>query len=918
MNSSKARGKDHRRMNQQGPGRITRPPRSNIESKQVVVEGVYSNYRYNHITTSLIGSTVQIQVRNGSIYEGVLKCFSSKMEIVLELAHRLDENNGNQLTSKDCLIEKIIFEPSNIVTMAAINVDLDYANRDAFTDTGISKFNGQVAPKELQRWESDNDNADLCGWDEGGANGWDAADMFRTNAEKYNVKSTYDSSLNEYTTPLNIKDTVEFREKQVKAEQLAREIENSDTYKQSIELENGDEEDRFSAVIRTTESNSVGGNNGASRYVPPHQRKNTQQGRATNRQTNVTSAPNTTTTTTTSNTTTSTTSTNQQQQQPALPEQPQQQQQNTVNNTTNTAPVAPPQDDQQKQKSPAAETAQVPENHKQTVTGAPVESGAPVSVPAVPAQTGAGDSTNKQSETVQNTTDQTQPATTTNNNNVDNVKVASPVVKSRDRELKELKEFSSNFKLSENDKDKKEKTSTTSTTPVEKTSQDKPSSPAESKTSETVLKSTLNPNAKEFVFNPNAKPFQPKQGPTQPVPQTPTPPRPQTQSPVMNPQNIPAMHGHQHQIYPQFIMPPHVSMAQTMVQATQASQPVRLPPKRVSVSVQQPEYNPSAQAVAATGTPLLAQPIHSQHPQYPVQYQLPPVMGPTGQLQQNHVAYQQAAHHQVLSVGNPPRMVNPQMMAGQPPQGMGNHQHQPGTVFVGPGIPGQMPHGIQNPNHQPGQPHVHPPYAPHHSRATPPQSQASHPAPSPAHQGVPPQQHVHHPPTSVTPTQMIYNPQHQQINPQPSHPPLQPSPHTPTSPQANMPVPYTYQAQQQIQQTPGAPQHHMSLAPMHHHATVTYANPQQQSQPPQNPAVVYMHHASQPNHSTMHPPTQLQHAGHHQMPAQAHMGPGHPMSQQAMSAVNLQTGAHPQMHYQTHPPMHTQSHPPVQAFQHSQ
>lgn len=53
------------------------------------------------------------------------------MDVVLEMAHKHEEssnNNTNNTTpSKDRLIEKVIFNMSDILSISVIDVDLDYA-----------------------------------------------------------------------------------------------------------------------------------------------------------------------------------------------------------------------------------------------------------------------------------------------------------------------------------------------------------------------------------------------------------------------------------------------------------------------------------------------------------------------------------------------------------------------------------------------------------------------------------------------------------------------------------------------------------------------------------------------------------------------------------------------------------------------
>ena len=51
--------------------------------------------------------------------------------------------------------------------------------------------------------------------------------MFRENAEKYGVRSSYDPTLKDYTTPLTKDNSDEFKRREQLAERLAKEIEES-------------------------------------------------------------------------------------------------------------------------------------------------------------------------------------------------------------------------------------------------------------------------------------------------------------------------------------------------------------------------------------------------------------------------------------------------------------------------------------------------------------------------------------------------------------------------------------------------------------------------------------------------------------------------------------------------------------------
>lgn len=87
--------------------------------------------------------------------------------------------------------------------------------------------------------------------------------MFKKNEEKYGVVSTFKQDLSGYTTQVN-KDEPEFKRLEEQANQIASEIEKGTSSWERTQVENGDEEEAFSAVVRprnNTSNSTVNNNN---------------------------------------------------------------------------------------------------------------------------------------------------------------------------------------------------------------------------------------------------------------------------------------------------------------------------------------------------------------------------------------------------------------------------------------------------------------------------------------------------------------------------------------------------------------------------------------------------------------------------------------------------------------------------------
>ena len=206
----------------------------------------------------------------------------------------------------------------------------------------------------------------------------------------------------------------------------------------------------------------------------------------------------------------------------------------------------------------------------------------------------------------------------------------------------------------------------------------------------------------------------------------------------------------------------------------------------------------------------------------------------------------------VISVPPPGAQAVPAHLQGQ--HGGQGHQH-PTPAHV-------------TPHHQPTPPHSHSQSTSHMNSQNqpngPPTPGPVQHAPPPQHQGHPGQAHGH-PPSSQTPqphgSHLIY--QQQMSQPQ-GHPPLQPSPHTPTSPQNIYATPmsyattYSYAGQTGMQGLPNMTFTH--TAPQ---STVTHAQHQQHQHVAHQPQFVMMQNPAVHAAAAANP---MQHAHHGQVP----------------------------------------------------
>ncbi|ODN04915.1 Ataxin-2 [Orchesella cincta] len=218
--------------------------------------------------TILVGSSAEVRTRDGEVYEGIYVAFSSAMEILLEAAHLVTDNKDDDSIEKH--FDVLVIPSEKVISMKCVNADLTYPTREFATDTAISSGRGGgMGSKELTPWECSEDTPEELTLDAGSTpgntvgNGWEAKDMFKKNEEKYGVVSTFNHDLSGYTTKVDKNDT-EFKRLEEQANQIAREIEGGTASWDRTQVENGDEEEAFSAVVRprnNASSTSVNNNN---------------------------------------------------------------------------------------------------------------------------------------------------------------------------------------------------------------------------------------------------------------------------------------------------------------------------------------------------------------------------------------------------------------------------------------------------------------------------------------------------------------------------------------------------------------------------------------------------------------------------------------------------------------------------------
>ncbi|KAK3707692.1 hypothetical protein RRG08_050507 [Elysia crispata] len=214
--------------------------------------GVYADQRTAVMMCSILGTQATVKTVNGKTYKGRTTGFSEKGDIAMADA-KLDDDDGTPGPN----IPGIVIPKDNFVVCRTNGVDLKgLSSSSDFTDSGIvSRMNGNSEKelKELQPWMDDDAgemSTSLSLDDHSG--GWDSESMFAENFQKFNVSSTYDEKMYEYTTRLPEPGTEAYAAKERFAKEKAEEIERDESYQRRIakELSDNDEDSLFSRVHR--------------------------------------------------------------------------------------------------------------------------------------------------------------------------------------------------------------------------------------------------------------------------------------------------------------------------------------------------------------------------------------------------------------------------------------------------------------------------------------------------------------------------------------------------------------------------------------------------------------------------------------------------------------------------------------------
>ncbi|XP_073299269.1 polyadenylate-binding protein-interacting protein 4-like isoform X2 [Primulina huaijiensis] len=230
-----------------------------------------SRDRLVYLTTCLIGHQVEVQVQDGSVFSGIFHATNAEdLGIVLKMTHLINDGSSGQKNISDSPSRPpsrtLIIHAKDFVQLTAKGVPVTRdgltkemqheKKRELLTDSSISQSRNVDMGRELQPWVPDDSDPSFPElentFDDHWNRGWD---QFEANESLFGVKSTFNEEI--YTTKLE--KGPQMREREREAIRIAREIEGEETLDLHVAEERGvqpdgnieiDEETRFSSVYR--------------------------------------------------------------------------------------------------------------------------------------------------------------------------------------------------------------------------------------------------------------------------------------------------------------------------------------------------------------------------------------------------------------------------------------------------------------------------------------------------------------------------------------------------------------------------------------------------------------------------------------------------------------------------------------------
>ncbi|KAJ5946659.1 hypothetical protein N7454_003498 [Penicillium verhagenii] len=254
----------------------------------------HAHDRLIFLFASFIGLRTSITTKNGDKFTGIFSSStleSSDSSFSLKMVQRADENQSKMNGASDVagsylgtgIDHAMSFDIRDVADISVPNVvPAEVSVKESNGASGFrtdSDISGNLAMRErtLKRWEPAEMDVDMSLETIGDSSGWD---QFETNERLFGAKTSYDENI--YTTVIDRSDPA-FRQKQVEAARIAREIEGADTDNAHMREERGlvapatgddeDEEAKYSGVHRDNKTFQPLLSGQPNRYTPPGRRQ---------------------------------------------------------------------------------------------------------------------------------------------------------------------------------------------------------------------------------------------------------------------------------------------------------------------------------------------------------------------------------------------------------------------------------------------------------------------------------------------------------------------------------------------------------------------------------------------------------------------------------------------------------------------